>query len=43
MRTFLLHYDKESEIIPCQGDIILRIDSSGFEINNSTNMPCVYR
>lgn len=42
MHTFLLNY-VEKKPIPCQGDILLSINSEEVNITNSTGMPCVYR
>ncbi|MFH0926264.1 MAG: hypothetical protein V1872_11675 [bacterium] len=40
-RSFLMHY-AESQQTPCQGDIVLSLDSSGMDIKSSNNLPCVY-
>lgn len=42
MHSFLLNYGVESKPIPCQGDIVLSIDDSGYKIVGSTGLPCVY-
>lgn len=43
MAPYIGNYEMVKDPIPCQGDILLTIDSSGdFDIKNSTNIQCIY-
>ncbi|MBF0238125.1 MAG: hypothetical protein HQM12_10490 [SAR324 cluster bacterium] len=40
--NFIMHYPSESAPIPCQGNILVKLNPNRFQIINSTNVPCIY-
>lgn len=39
---FLMNYRMETDPIPCQGDITLKVDATSVEVTHSTSIKCIY-